>query len=139
MKKSDRELIYNKYGGRCAYCGCELQKGWAVDHIVPCYRTDNDEEYIRRFTHPKRTEPIPHRGKDCIENYNPSCRRCNGWKSTFSVEQFREEIKLQPTRVRVVSTGFRLAEDFKQIQETNNPVVFYFETFSTLDAQKKQN
>ena len=24
MKKSDRNLIYQKFGERCAYCGCEL-------------------------------------------------------------------------------------------------------------------
>ena len=33
MKKIERELIFNKYNGKCAYCGCELKKGWHIDHI----------------------------------------------------------------------------------------------------------
>ena len=35
MNKKDRELIFNKYGGKCAYCGCELTKGWHVDEFEP--------------------------------------------------------------------------------------------------------
>ena len=33
MTKKERELIFNKYNGKCAYCGCELKKGWHIDHI----------------------------------------------------------------------------------------------------------
>ncbi len=32
--KKQRELIFNKYGGKCAYCGCELAKGWHIDKFV---------------------------------------------------------------------------------------------------------
>ena len=28
MTKKERELIFNKYNGKCAYCGCELKKGF---------------------------------------------------------------------------------------------------------------
>ncbi len=35
MTKTDRQKIFDKYGGKCAYCGCELQKGWHVDHVEP--------------------------------------------------------------------------------------------------------
>jgi hypothetical protein len=38
MKKSEREIVFNKYGGKCAYCGCYLQKGWHVDHAEPVIR-----------------------------------------------------------------------------------------------------
>lgn len=38
MKKSDREKIFNKYDGRCAYCGEALVKGWHVDEIEPVVR-----------------------------------------------------------------------------------------------------
>lgn len=38
MNKKDRALIYGKYNGRCAYCGCELQKGWHVDELLPVRR-----------------------------------------------------------------------------------------------------
>jgi predicted restriction endonuclease len=36
--KNRRQLIFEKYDGRCAYCGCELQKGWHEDHIEPIIR-----------------------------------------------------------------------------------------------------
>ena len=38
MKKTDKELIFNKYDGKCAYCGCDLQKDCHVGHIEPIVR-----------------------------------------------------------------------------------------------------
>ena len=36
--KKDREIIFNKYGGKCSYCGDPLQKGWHVDELLPVKR-----------------------------------------------------------------------------------------------------
>lgn len=34
IPKKVRELVYKKYGGHCAYCGCKLEyKDMQVDHI----------------------------------------------------------------------------------------------------------
>lgn len=33
-----RQIIFDKYNGKCAYCGCELQKLWHIDHIEPIVR-----------------------------------------------------------------------------------------------------
>ena len=38
MTKKDRQIVFDKYNGKCAYCGCELVKGWHVDHIEPIVR-----------------------------------------------------------------------------------------------------
>lgn len=39
MTKEERLKVYNKYGGRCAYCGREIEyKDMQVDHIVPKQR-----------------------------------------------------------------------------------------------------
>lgn len=35
MKKADRQKIFDKYGGRCAYTGKELDAQWQVDHMMP--------------------------------------------------------------------------------------------------------
>ena len=43
MTKKDRQLIFDKYDGKCAYCGTELVKGWHVDHIQAIRRNDSDE------------------------------------------------------------------------------------------------
>ena len=33
--KTDRKKVLDKYGGHCAYCGCELTlKSMQIDHIV---------------------------------------------------------------------------------------------------------
>ena len=73
MKKEIRLKVWNKYWKHCAYCGCELTelKDMQVDHI-----------------HPKANG-----GEDKLENYNPSCRQCNFYKSTFSIEGFREQMQ----------------------------------------------
>ncbi len=36
MTKAKRFQVYNKYGGRCAYCGKKIEyKDMQVDHIDP--------------------------------------------------------------------------------------------------------
>ena len=86
MKKAERILVFNKYGGKCAYCGCELQKGWHVDHIQAIRRGDSDKSI--EMMNKARNTPLV-RGENSIENYNPSCRSCNIWKSTYSIENSR--------------------------------------------------
>ena len=113
LTRQQRALVRGKYGGRCAYCGRILpEKGWQADHRVSLYRQD-----IPRY-----------RDVSGVDDYEPSCRRCNGWKSTYSVEEFREEISAQIARLRAASAGFRLAEDFGTVQATGTRVRFYFET-----------
>lgn len=121
MSKVNREVVYNKYGGRCAYCGCTLTDKWQVDHIEPVYRTWKDEDQFKRLIKKDR-------GTDDISNLNPSCPRCNKWKSTFSLEQFREEIGKQVERLKRDSSAFRMALDYNLVRENKNKVVFYFET-----------
>ena len=39
LSKKQREELRLKFGGRCAYCGCQLpEKGWHADHIEPIVR-----------------------------------------------------------------------------------------------------
>ena len=33
LNKKQREKLKQKYGGNCAYCGCELGNKWHADHI----------------------------------------------------------------------------------------------------------
>ena len=107
IHKKNRELIHKKYNGHCAYCGKEISyKQMQVDHIHPVYNE----------------------GTDDIENLNPSCARCNKWKSTFTIEQFRHEIQEQVNRLNLRSSNYRMAKDFNLIQENNMQVKFYFET-----------
>lgn len=144
MKKADRQKIFEKCGGRCAYCGRKLGKSWHVDEIEPVlrytkYRRDehgriltngNGDDLKDRFvTHPERFN---------IDNQNPACPRCNGWKATFDLETFRQEISEQVKRARAYSCNFRMAEDFGLIKETGILVKFYFETLNQTELGGNQ-
>jgi hypothetical protein len=94
-----------------------------VDHIEPLYRNDSDEDL-------ERMNII--RGKDEESNYNPSCARCNRWKGTFSVEQFRREIEFQTDRLNRDSPAFRMAFDYNRIIIKHHNVVFWFEHYKTI-------
>ena len=120
MTKNERQIVFAKYGGKCAYCGCDLQKGWHVDHIEPAFHNWSDDDIKR---HLKKD-----RGENTIENYNPACPRCNRWKGTWSIEQFRNEIYLQLERLERDSASFRMARDYGLLKTTDIEVKFYYET-----------
>ena len=64
-------------------------------------------------------------GDDTFENMLPACKRCNTWKRTFTVEEFRAEIEKQVGRLYGDSAAFRLAHDFGVIKEQAG-VTFFF-------------
>lgn len=79
-RKKHRQRIHDKYGGRCAYCGCELKvKDMQIDHIHPKRRVYDPEFDISEL--------------DKDDNLNPACRQCNYYKSDFLMEEFREQMQ----------------------------------------------
>ena len=127
MKKSDRGLIFNKYDGKCAYCGCELMKGWHADHIEPI---------VRDFIYNKNKQRFETNGfcrnpeNENLQNYNPSCASCNIQKNSYTLEQFRENIKNFVNSLNQYSTQYKFAKKYRLIKETNTEVEFYFETIT---------
>jgi hypothetical protein len=115
MTKAIREQIRMKYGGRCAYCGCELVKGWHVDEIEPVRRNPDGT-----CMHPERFH---------IDNQNPACASCNINKHSASLEAFRSLIAGFMKHLNVVNTQYKIAKRYGLVSETNKPVVFYFETY----------
>lgn len=90
-KKNNRKKVYDKFNGKCAYCGCDITlEKMQIDHLVPLYRNDSDEQL-------NKWGKI--RGTDEIENLMPSCQSCNHYKSTFSLEEFREQLMLLRERL----------------------------------------
>lgn len=105
--KEQRKLVYQMYDGRCAYCGCELElKDMQVDHFNSVYAYD---------------------GKNEIENYMPSCRQCNFYKSTGTVEQFRQNLKETMLKGLKKTFQYRLLVKYDLIQENDKEIKFYFE------------
>lgn len=127
MTKKDRQIVFDKYKGKCAYCGCELQKGWHVDHIEPI---------VRDFIYNKSKQRLETNGicrnpeNENLQNYNPSCPSCNIQKNSYTLEQFRENIKEFVNSLNQYSTQYKFAKKYGLIQETEIEVKFYFETLT---------
>jgi len=127
--KINRVDVYNKCSGHCAYCGKEITiKEMQIDHIKPLYRNDKDETLVVWGVE---------RGTDDMDNLNPSCVRCNKWKSTFSLEMFREVVQNSINRLERDTPNFRLAKDYGLLNVTENKVIFYFEVQSNLNNDGK--
>lgn len=112
--KIDRQKVFDKYNGKCAYCSCDLQKGWHIDHIQPV---------IRDLKTGKFEKPQNH----TIENINPACASCNTQKSSYTLEQFRHNIQHFVNSLNIYSTQYKFAKRYGLVQETDIKVEFYFE------------
>ena len=113
LSKKEREIIYQKTNGHCAYCGCELElTNMQADHIQPFYLGGSDE----------------------LDNFLPSCRSCNHYKSTLSLEDFRKTMQTLPDRMLRDSVNFRNLLRFGIISVDRSPVKFYFERIVTDNA-----
>ena len=69
-----REIIFNKFGGRCAYSGTPLEPDWQIDHIEPVIRVKN-KMYMEI--------------NDEENNMVPCQRAINNYKWRYSLLYFR--------------------------------------------------
>lgn len=117
FKKGQREIVFNKYNGKCAYCGIKLNNdSFTIDHIEPKFRGYRDDQLKRK------------RGQDIIDNYNPCCLSCNSSKSTLTIENWRSEINLKFNRLLKYSSSFNLLFRMGMIKR-NGECKFYFEKY----------
>jgi 5-methylcytosine-specific restriction endonuclease McrA len=117
VMKINRQEVYDKCYGHCGYCGCEITfKEMQVDHIVSQFHFKL-----------KLQEKYTNKEMNDISNLLPTCRVCNKWKSSHSVEQFRKEIGEQLRRLNEYNPNFRFAKKYNLVQETPHPIKFYFE------------
>ena len=116
MNKELRQKVYNKYNGRCGYCGKRIEyKRMQVDHIEPQY---------------KKVDPLYFGVTidiDCFENLMPSCSRCNHYKRAFNLENFRELIKTIHERIQKQYIN-KVALDYGIIAVNPFNGQFFFET-----------
>ena len=112
ISKKLRQQVYEKYNGHCAYCGCKLElKDMQVDHIYSVAKAKWKKEEI----------DLNH-----IDNLMPSCRSCNYYKDTCSIDTFRKNLKTLIERVRKQFI-YRLAEKYNMVEEREWDELFYFE------------
>lgn len=126
LTKKQRSELHSKYGGKCAYCGCELPAKWHADHIEPVIR---DIEIVKKgqywTTKSMNTHNNPH--LETIKNLNPSCPECNIHKSSGSLEHFRRMLSEKLAHLERYSKDYRFALKFGLLTPTPKPIVFYFE------------
>lgn len=106
LTPTQRRIIWNKGGRCCAYCGQEIKlTEMQADHLVPMHNG----------------------GANDMSNLVCACRSCNWYKSTFSVETFRQQIAAIPARLRK-NPAFRIAERYGLIEIHEKPIVFRMDT-----------
>lgn len=140
LTKIQRSELRAKFGGRCAYCGCELpEKGWHADHIEAVIRELEIDRKAREqgLWRLKQTGKAYKEHLDTLDNLYPACAPCNLFKATYSIEGFRKEIALQVERARSYSVNFRTAERFGLVSKVDSPVIFYFEKYTAPALQEE--
>ena len=114
-----------KFGGHCAYCGCELGDKWHADHIEAVKR---DIIHVGGGKLISGEMTRPH--LDTIENMNPACVPCNSNKSSMSLKSWRSLLThYRDVQLLRDSTHARHLHRFGLIEIKSEPVVFFFETW----------
>lgn len=109
LTKSERQEVYEKYDGHCAYCGKELDfKDMQVDHKIP----------------------LRLGGADDMSNYMPACRQCNHYKRGNDLEGFRLMIEEIPKKLERDNYIYRIGllyGNVKGYYPNDAGIMFYFE------------
>lgn len=93
-------------GGRCAYCGEQLNyEDMQVDHVVAL-----------------RSE-----GEDDLANMLPACRSCNHYKRGNSLEGWRRILEAMPATLERDCYTYRQAVRFGMVKPTPKKITFCFE------------
>ena len=123
LSKQQREQVRLRYGGRCAYCGEVLGARWCADHREPVRREMRwvPEVGLRRTGRVQRPE------HDHIGNLMPSCAPCNNYKHDHDLETFRRNLQGACGVLSRNQPTYRHAIRFGLVQETQAPIVFFFE------------
>jgi len=125
MNKKARELVYSKYNGRCAYCGCELNGIFQADHLIP--KEHFDTHITNNWRVPEFLIHLKVGDKDHLDNMMPACGSCNNYKNSMDLETFRTQIGLLLNRLNERFTQYKIAKRFGFIKEDKKEVKFYYE------------
>jgi len=129
ISKKTREMIKQKFNGKCAYTGTPLKDDWQVDHVEPLIRNWWDNTTMNEKAHN-------------IGNMVPTQKIVNHYKGSLSLETFRtwylgglhERLKKLPKNPKVEKSIKRKAYLLEVAQlfgiERDKPFsgTFYFET-----------
>lgn len=112
LTKTERQTVYAKTDGHCAYCGCDITlRQMQVDHVASLYQD---------ALHGSGTA-------DTIDNMLPACQSCNRYKSTMTLETFRAALSRIPDVLLRDNATYRIAVRYGLVTPAKKTVVFYFE------------
>ena len=107
LTAAERRAVYDKLGGHCAYCGCDLAcEDMQVDHFLPI-RGGED--------------------RDKLDNMLPACRSCNHYKRGNTLEGWRKMLEATPETLERDCYTYRQAVRFGTVTPTHKKIIFYFE------------
>lgn len=136
LTKAQRETVRMMFGGRCAYCGCELGARFHVDHVESVRRR-------QKVVNGKlvQTGIMDRAENDRLDNLMPACAPCNIDKHASDLEGWRNRFKIITEVLQRNSSIYRHAIRMGRLQVIEGPVVFHFErspasTASGLDPQR---
>ena len=122
IPKKIRQIVYDKYNGHCAYCGCKLEyKDMQIDHIESVFKAEYNRE----------------EADDSLNNYNPACRACNFYKSTWPLENFRDNIQHMLIGKLRRDFNYKMLVKYGMIREDFKPVRFYFEEMDDVNTNSQ--
>jgi len=135
MKKNKRrDLVYNMYGGKCAYTGQPLDDKWNIDHVIPqCSVWWGCPELLKE-------DGIYYSCNDA-ENMVPCLAIINHYKRSLDLEGFRKYISTLHIRLAKLPKKTSRPQTQRRIEYLNKVAllfgvtvdkpwsgVFYFET-----------
>lgn len=124
----DRNAVYNKFNGKCAYSGTPLNEDWQVDHLMP--------KHMLSFYNYDKINP------DSIDNLMPCQKIINHYKRALWLDDFRNlwlgglhlRLKKLPKHPRVEKSIKRkkyllkIADYFDITPDKPFSGIFYFES-----------
>ena len=128
LSKKKREALRMKFGGKCAYCGHELNARWQADHVKPVNREIKWVPQEYGASKAVATGKMWNPENDHEGNLMPSCSPCNNDKHSATLEQWRKRLEDLPGVCARNHSAYRHAIRFGLVVEAVRPVEFYFES-----------
>ena len=98
MKK--RDIIFNKYHGKCAYTGKPLPDDWQIDHMIPKCETLQMYHTIKNHND--------------IRNLLPTLKIVNHYKRGLNIEGFRDYMESFHIRLAKLPKNPKVAKSIKR-------------------------
>ena len=121
--KRQKDALRAMFGGKCAYCGCDLDKMHA-DHVKPITRVYRDP-WGNQLPMAERKQMHPE--NNVVSNMMPACVGCNLHKGGYRLEEWRALLNRSAEVLSRDKSIFRAAVRFGVVKVSAEPIKFYFE------------